>query len=78
MKLNRKNVIQLPTDQVFKKEAVEFDDSPNESALTHDGSEDGHNFIPLSLSFTEKERVYILVDWKLKALRNSQSDRMNV
>ena len=74
MKLNRINTIQLPTDQVFEKTAASLDDSPNESALTHDCSEDGHNFIPLSLSFTEKERVYILVDWKLKLLRNSQSE----
>jgi len=78
MKLNRINTIQLPTDQVFSKTREEPDDSPNDSALTHDSSDYGHNFYPLSLSFTEKERVYVLVDWKLKALRDSQSDQMNV
>ena len=74
MKLNRINAIQLPTDQVFQKTREQPDDSPNDSVDTHDVSDYGHSFIPLNLSFTEKERVYILADWKLKALRNSQSD----
>ena len=78
MKLNRINTIQLPTDQVFQKTRDQPDDSPNDSADTHDSSDYGHNFIPLGLSFTEKERVCILADWKLKALRNSQSDHLNV
>ena len=63
--------IQLPINQTFKKIQNESDDSPNESVDTRDGSEYGQNFRPLNLSLSEKERVYILVDWKLKKLLSS-------
>ena len=63
--------IQLPINQTFKKIQNESDDSPNESVDTRDGSEYDQNFRPLNLSLSEKERVYILVDWKLKKLLSS-------
>lgn len=68
----------MPTDHTYKKTNHESDDSPNDTALTHDGSEYGHNFLPLSLSFSEKEKVYVLVQWKLQKLLNSQSEEKNV
>lgn len=79
MKLQRVSSIQLPAlNQNFKKINDHSDESPNESALTHDGSEYGVNIQPFDLGFTEKERVYVLVQWKLKKLLTSQSDEMNV
>jgi len=71
MKLNRVSSIQLPTHQTIKKIQQESDESPNESALTHDGSEYSPNFYPLNLSLNEKERVYILLDWKFQKLLSS-------
>ena len=78
MKLNRITSIQLPIDQTLKKIRDDSDESPNESVMTHDSSDYGQNFYPLSLNFSEKERVYVLVQWKLNNLLNSQSDTTNI
>ena len=77
MTLARVNSIQLPTNT--KKFCHESDDSPHEYAYTQDGSEVSiPNIVltPLSLSFHDKEKVYALVQWKLKLL-TSTSDPMN-
>jgi len=70
--MKRVTSIELPTNSQNFKKLMDSDDSPNnECGATHDGSDYGTNLIPLSLSFSEKERVYVLVQWKLKKLMNS-------
>merc|ERR1712083_707400 len=79
MKLNRISTLQLPSNKSSKKCHSDHDDSPNDTAWTQDGSSDyPTQLIPFNLSFSEKERIYVLVQWKLKKLLASQSDNMNV